>query len=174
MPTYEKTHGLRTLRFDAGAPQDFDNIAAVAAAAANTTVQARYPVPQRCKIFKVVANFSAIGTGGAHSFNIVQGNVAEGAVGAVDTVSPNGTIVLAADANLANGSPDVPQVFYPAVPDAIYDTGALLTIRCVTPASTGSLTNLKVTVFLKTIDAHPAATMIPNSDGSFGFSPLAF
>jgi hypothetical protein len=171
MPTYKSENHLRSISMDAGSVQDFDNIASVAAGVANTTIQARLPVPQRCKIFKVVANFSAIGTGGAHSFNVVQGNGAEGSVGTVDTVSPNGTVLFAADVNLAGGSADVPQVFIPTVWDAIYDAGSLLTIRAVTPATTGSLSNLKITIFLKTVNAHPAATMNPSPSGNIGFDP---
>lgn len=171
MPIYKTSNSARDVRMDAGEIQDFDNIASVSAAAANTTVQARLPIPQRCKILKVAANFSAIGSGGAHSFNIVVGNGSEGSVGATDTVAPAGAILFASDQNLANGSADVPQVFYPANWDVIYDTGALLTIRCVTPASTGSLTNLKVTVFLKCENAHKAATMNPTPLGNIGFDP---
>lgn len=171
MPTYKSENHLRSIQMDAGELQDFDNVASVSAAAANTTVQARLPVAQRCKIYKVAANFSAIGSGGAHSFNIVVGNGAEGSVGSTDTVAGAGTIVFAADQNLSNGSADVPQVFYPANWDVIYDTGSLLTVRAVTPASTGSLTNLKVVIFLKCVNAHPAATMNPTPLGNIGFDP---
>lgn len=175
MPTYKSENHLRSISMDAGGYQDFDNVASVGAGVANTTVQARLVIPQRCKIFKVAVNFSAIGTGGAHKFNIVVGTGAEGSVGVVDTVSPAGTVVFSSDLALS-GSADVPTVFNVdntngGVFDALYETGSLLTLRCVTPATTGSLTNLKVALFLKPVNAHAEATMIPTPDGNYGFDP---
>lgn len=147
--------------------QDFDNVASVGAGVANTTVQARLPVPQACKIYKVVANFSAIGSGGAHSFNIVVGNGAEGSVGTTDTNAAAGTIVFSTDQALSGGTADTPQLYIPTNWDVIYPTQSLLTLRAVTPASTGSLTNLKVLLFVKFLDP------TPSSNGT-GFSPSIF
>lgn len=167
MPTYAKAHALDAIVFDGASMQDFDNVASVGAGVANTTVQARLPVPQACKIYKVVANFSAIGSGGAHSFNIVVGTGAEGSVGSVDTNAIAGTTVFQGDQNLATGTADTPQVFNAAVWDTIYPTGSLLTLRAVTPATTGSLTNLKVILLVKFIDPTP-------STNGTGFSPSIF
>lgn len=169
MPIREKTRYSGSILFDLGTPLAFDNVAAVGAGVANTAVQARLPVPQRFKIVKATANYSAIGSGGAHSIQIVVGNGAEGAVGTADTVAPAGTVVFNGDQNLANATADVPTVLYPALLDVIYDTGQLLTLRAVTPGGTGSFTNLKVTLYVCVLDAHPYAAMNPTPLGNYQF-----
>ena len=144
--------------FDTLSSLAFDNVASVGAAVANTTVQARLIVPQRCKIAKVVANYSAIGTGGAHSINVVVGNGADGAVVGADALAIAGPILLASDVDISGAGADVPTVLVPTAPgqDAIFNTGALLTLRCVTPATTGAFTNLKVMLLVALLDPWPA------------------
>ena len=165
MATYEKTHTPRTLSFDNGSSEGFDTVATVGAGVANTVIQSTFPLPQRAKIFKVVATF-ATGTG-ALAFNIVAGTVAETGVGLTDTVALPGTTVFAGDQVVTNAAL-VPQVFAPANYDVIYETGQLLTLRLTTVATTGAATNVKVLVFLKYIDAGPSFTgIVPGSLTSF-------
>jgi hypothetical protein len=156
-----KTHQFTSWQFDALMFEAFDNVASVGAGAANTTVQARLPIPQRCKIAKIVANYSAVGTGGAHSINIVVGTGAEGTVpveiepGTVDPVAVAGTVVFTADQAIQVAGADVPTQLIPTRPDVVYNTGALLTLRCVTPGATGSFTNLKVGLCMAPVDVAP-------------------
>jgi len=148
-----KSHSTSSIQFDALVAGAFEPIAAVGAGIANTVVQARLPLPFRCKIRRVVAVASAIGTGGAHTVQIVVGTGAPGAVGPQDAVAPGGAIVLSTPLALATA--DLPVAAVPTEPDAIYPVIGLLTLRVVTPAGTGSLTNLRVTLALVPIDGFP-------------------
>lgn len=72
----------------------FDNVASVTNGVANTTIQARIPIVQRCKIPKVSVNYSAIAsTEGNHLFNIVLGNgtYTTGGTKAAATTTASGT-----------------------------------------------------------------------------------
>ena len=162
MPKYGKNRGNTAITFDAIDFQDFDNVAAVAAATANTVVQARLPMPQRFKIFKVGVVYSAIGSG-THSFNIIVGpGVSIGANTVKDASTVLGNSVFQTD-QVLTAAADIGQTFIPTNFDTIYDVqGAAgpssfcpLTLRVTTPAATGSLTNFKVVLLLCSVDALP-------------------
>jgi hypothetical protein len=148
-----KSHATSSIQFDSLCAAAFEPIAAVGAGIANTVVQARLPLPFRCKIRRVVAVASAIGTGGAHTVQIVVGTGAPGAVGPQDNVAAGGASVFATP--LALVTADLPAGATPSEPDVIYPSIGLLTLRVVTPAGTGSLTNLRVTLAIVPVDGFP-------------------
>lgn len=179
-------------RFDAVAPFAFDLVASVGANVANTTVQARLPVPSRMKIQKVCVDYSAIAdTTGDHKFNIVlgTGSYTQGSVVPDDTgryvgalavqvpggiapvsVGTNGEALFSADIALTAAA-DTPVVFIPTNYDGIIEQGSLLTLRVVTPASTGSISNLKVTLVACLVA--PYAGMAPDYPQSSWAVPSA-
>lgn len=148
-----KSHATSSIQFDAMCAGAFEPVAAVGAGVANTVVQARLPLPFRCKIRRVVAVASGIGTGGTHSIQIVVGTGAPGAVGPQDGLAAGGNIVLSTP--LALVTADLPAGATPTEPDVIYPAVGLLTLRAVTPGATGSLTNLRVTLAIVPVDGFP-------------------
>jgi hypothetical protein len=177
MPTKNsKSEDWQAYCFDSvSADAAFDNVASVGAAVASTTVQARWAAPTRLKIPKVVVNFSAIAAStGTHKFNIVIGTGAELGVAIPDdtgryvgatavtipggipsvSVAAAGQSLWAADQTLLAVA-DTPTVFIPTNYDGIIEQGTLLTLRVVTPASTGSISNLKVQFVTVVVDPYP-------------------
>lgn len=154
-----KAHSRSAIEWDGAIALVFDNVASVGAAAANTTVQARLPLPFRCKIRGAAGNLSAIGSGGTHSYSVVKGTGTPGAAASQETLAAANATAIPAT-TLATG--DTPVTAAPTEPDAIYAKGDLLTLRAVTPASTGSMTNLKVVLFVVPIDGQPESTNVRN------------
>lgn len=150
-----KSHSVSSLVFDTLGTEDFDVVASVGAGVANTVVQARLPLPMRCKIRRVCAVASAVGTGGAHSINLTVGTGTPGASGPQDGVAPANASVFTPGSGPVIAAADTPVVATPTEPDAIYPAGTLLTLRAITPAGTGSLTNLKVMLAVVPIDGNP-------------------
>lgn len=72
---------------------------------------------------------------------------------AVVSVGSNGQALFSTDQDLTNAA-DTPQVFIPTNYDGIIEQGTLLTLRCITPATTGSITNLKVTLVGCVVDPY--------------------
>jgi len=73
--------------------------------------------------------------------------------------APPGTPVFASDMALVEPAPGTmtqgQNPYVPASYDVIYPQGTVLTLRAVTPASTGSITNLGVTLLLACFDVKP-------------------
>lgn len=193
MPTkVAKEEVSSAYRFDAVSFLGFDNVATIGAAVAQTTVQARLLAPTRMKIAKVGVNYSAIAaTTGTHLFNIVLGNgaytagnvvpddtgryvgpLAQALPGGIAPTSPgvNGQALFAANQPLTSAA-DAPAVFIPTNYDGIIEQGTLLTLRVVTPASTGSITNLKVVLAAIAVD--PYAGQAPGYSESTWAVPSA-
>lgn len=150
------------VRFNCLSYQDFDGVASIGAAAVNTTVQGiPLVLPLRTKILKVAVSYTAIGTG-THKFNIVMGTTAE--LGTVPQKTQDGLSISVANGNLGAagqsvfaadqtlGLANVGQIFVPDVTDGYWEAGSVLTLRVVTPASTGSLTNFKVVLLVSPYD----------------------
>ena len=171
------------------------NVAAIGAAQVNTTVQAAFVTPARCKISSVALYASSVeGVAGDHLFNIVVGSgayaqgttvqndnvtlpyynkaatvppqqIAGGGSGITTNFAQDGQALFAADVaiNAANtpnigvggGSAvfgDVPTALAGAVlaaSDAVFERGQLITLRFVTPAAVGALTNVLVSAVLE-------------------------
>ena len=153
MPKTGKSHSVSSIVFDTLGLESFETVASVGAGVTNATVQSRLPLAVRCKIRKMVATCSAIGTGGTHSVNIVVGTGAAGAIGGQDAQAAAGASLFTTAQALSVA--DTPVVSTPTEPDVIYAAGALLTLRAVTPASTGLFTNLKVSIALIPVDGAP-------------------
>lgn len=68
-------------------------------------------------------------------------------------VGTNGMALFSQDQSLESAA-DTPQVFIPTNYDGIIEQGTLLTVRVVTPASVGSITNLKVTLCVVVVDPY--------------------
>ena len=154
MPKTGKSHSTSSVVFDSICGAGFDTVPSVGAGIANTVVQSRLPLPFRCKIRRVVATASAVGTGGNHTVQIVVGTGAPGAVGGQDALAIAGNIVLSTPLVVATA--DLPVGATPTEPDVIYPAIGLLTLRVVTPGATGSLTNLRVTLALVPVDGFPS------------------
>jgi hypothetical protein len=148
-----KSHAQSSIQFDSLCGAGFDTVAAVGAGIANTVVQSRLPLPFRCKIRRIVATASALGSGGAHTVQLVVGPGAPGALGPQDQLAVAGNIALTTPLTVA--AADTPVAATPSEPDTIYSPGLLLTLRVVTPGATGSLTNLRVTLALVPVDGFP-------------------
>ena len=176
MPTkVSKQESWQAYVFDAlAANAAFDLVGSVTSGVANTTIQAYWPVVTRIKIPKVVVTYSAINAStGTHKFNIVLGTGAELGVavpddtgryvGALAQANPGGfppvqvgaagQSLFLADQGLTAVA-NTPTVFIPTNYDGIIEQGTLLTLRVVTPASTGSLTNLKVCFCTVVVDPY--------------------
>ena len=148
-----KSHAQSSIQFDALCGAGFDTVPSVGAGIANTVVQSRLPLPFRCKIRRIMATASAIGTGGAHTVQIVVGTGAPGAVGPQDALAVAGNVALSTPLVLTTA--DLPVGATPTEPDTIYPAIALLTLRVVTPGATGALTNLRVTLAIVPVDGFP-------------------
>jgi hypothetical protein len=148
-----KSHSTSSIVFDTLGAGGFETVPSVGAGIANTVVQSRLPLPFRCKIRRVVATASAIGTGGAHTVQIVVGTGAPGALGPQDNLAAGGNIVFTTPLVLTTA--DLPVGATPSEPDTIYPAIGLLTLRVVTPAGTGALTNLRVVLALVPVDGFP-------------------
>jgi hypothetical protein len=162
--TLNKVHFPNSVAYDGFTQVPFDNVASIGASVANTTITGRVVLPFNMKIFGAYVNFSATGTALAnHALNIVMGTAAEaGTVPAnwdpntsTMTLAVTGQSILAADFALSTQVADTPFAIAATNPDAVWPKGALMTLRAVTPASTGSFTNLKVTLFGVPFDIKP-------------------
>jgi hypothetical protein len=154
VPTLAKQHWLNAYLYDALGIEAFDNVPSIGAGVANTTIQAYYPLAVNIKIYAVVVIYSAIA--GSDAVNIVYGTAAEGAVptGSNDPQAVSGTPVFSADQALSAAA-NTPTIFIPTNPDVVYPAGGLLTLRAVTQATTGSISNLKVQFVYRIIDLAP-------------------
>lgn len=150
--TLGKTH-FNSLVFDTWGITEFDNVASVGANVALTAVQARLPIPCNCRILRVSANASAFV--GAVTMDVVLGTGARtGTVPAKDVVATAGQGLFATAPAVITVA-DTPSVVVPDVPDGIWPLGGLLTLRVTTIVTTGSLTNLKVTLLISPVDLTP-------------------
>lgn len=122
------------------------------ASVANTTVQDVFVVPQRCVIPKLVIVYhtGAAYVSGSDKWNVVMngtvlaavtGTTETGASPAAQTVGTAGQSLFAADKAFAQASVSK---FYcvdgvvPDVPEAVWDTNTLLTLRLVTTSAAGT------------------------------------
>jgi hypothetical protein len=149
---YDAAGGISAYGFDTVSMVWFPLVPSIGAGVANTVIQASIPLAQRCEIVKVVLNFTAIGTG-VHSFNIVSGTGVEGVIGSAWTVAAAGAIVFSADQTFSVQAANTPAIYLPSVMTVWYDTASLLTLRVVTPAATGSISNLSVGMLVNMVDA---------------------
>lgn len=154
-----KTHYVRSIVFDTASVIAFDNVASVAAGVANTAIQARVAVPCRCKVLNATGNLSAIGSGGTHSFSVVKGTGAPGAAPSEDTLAAANATLIPATALV---TADTPVTVAATQPDGILAKGDLVTLRAVTPATTGSMTNLKVALTIVPMDGNPGSNSARN------------
>lgn len=170
--------------------ENFPTVASAGAGVANTTIQAYYVLPTRCKINKVVFACTALAAvTGTHKFNIVvgtgaytQGSVASndnsydqalpGGLGYCTNPAVTGNALFAADVpivtagNTALSNSEMAggfttgaggyAIFIPTSYDAVYKNGALLTLRFVTPGSTGSFTNVVVGFLFEPVSVRPS------------------
>lgn len=169
---------------------------------ANTTVQARYVLPQPSKIAKVAFSCTAIDALTGDSFNIVMGgsSYTQGTVAPPDNYltygyptayAVNGDALFAADVPLnatnipglstGSGGSGVLIPYQRTTPngtwgpsgtaasptlgtllsgsyDSVFPAGAVLTVRFTTNASTGSISNVDLTLLLEVIDPAPDFT----------------
>ena len=207
-----KSRNVNSVGFNSLFQNDFDNVASVGAAQANTSVIGYVVLPQAAKVLKVAVSCTAVNAVTGHSFNIVMGITGaytQGTIGPQDpsqlfgsppsaaftfngaTYQPyaqNGQALFAADVVInATSFPGNPQlggpstnanggmgtalatttggttVLVPTVWDCVYPAGAVLTLRATTPSSTGSISNLKVSLLCQVIDPCPqSSSAIPN------------
>jgi hypothetical protein len=201
-----KSHHLESWEFDALAPVRFSEIASLGAGVVSTAIQARFVLPQACKIPKVAISCTAIDSlAGTDAFNIVVGN------GAYDTAivtppwddqntwgyptqfatagqalfaqdvqftaanfpgyfiqQPDGTVLTIAAA-MTTGAGGV-GVFVPTVWDAVFPAFTVLTVRAITTASTGSITDLDITLLTAAVDQYPSGPR----DGNDGVPSLGW
>lgn len=137
----------------------FPLVASVGAGVANTTVQGTWVNPYSyIYLWDVVASVSASGTGGTHSVDIF--NAFSG--GATRLVTPinitTGLAALTTFSGRFQASPILAPMSDPELASAgqgtlatwrstyVFTRGTVFSLRCVTPAATGSLTNLFVSM----------------------------
>lgn len=175
--TKGKQHSPTSVGFDQLSVESFDTVATIGAGVANTTVQAVVPCATNFKILRASVAYTAIAAAtGTHKVNVVVGTGAEAGTAAPNdnydtsgtyTFATAGQSIAAADVGLT-ATAGTPQQITPDNPDAIYQAGSLLTLRVVTPASTGSISNLKVQLLIKpydTLETRPSnAAFNPSTD----------
>lgn len=162
--TLSKVHFPNAVTYDGLTQIEFDNVASVGAAVANTTITGRAILPFNMKLFGIYVNFSATGTAlTGHKVNVVMGTVAEAGTAPANwdpntstmTVAITGQSLNATDTALSTQVADTPFSILSDHPDAVWPAGALMTLRVVTPSSTGSFTNLKVVMYGVPFDINP-------------------
>ena len=107
-------------------------VASVAASAVEGTVQATTVSPVAGEIRRVIFNCTAIGSGGTHSATIYRG--------ANEALTANSTLTTA-------NTPVTNSTFVAA--EKAVAAGDIITLRAVTPASTGSYTNLEAIAVIR-------------------------
>lgn len=115
----------------------FDPVASVGASAAVTNVIDHIGIPYRHKVVGAVGMAEELGTGGAHQFAVYN---TEGTPAAV--VSP--TTISTANVGVVGGS---------ILRNTEKAAGYHYTVRAVTPASTGSMTVLRVGIIIEKMDS---------------------
>lgn len=180
MPTYQKSHNQRSVTFDAGSALSFDVVASVAINAAVGTVQAILPLPADFKVFHVGVAYTGTAATAQIQIGTGTGNLSGATVGTTDVNAPANTVLFATPPTLSAAA-GTTQMFIPDVPDCIYAgsnsfigvASPALTLRAITNG-TGTIANLKVTLFGKFVDQHQAATMEPTPAGNYGYDPSTF
>jgi hypothetical protein len=166
-----KSHDIDGVGFDAISQVTFPAVASVGAGNTATSTSILY-LPQACKIVKVGVYCSAIDAVTGDSFNIEVGTGTPlTTVGGADTqrvygyptvAAVAGSLVFVADVgftvanfpNLATGTGGY-NVFIPTNWDTIYiPQNGPLNLYTTTTASTGSITNLQVTLTIICIDTN--------------------
>jgi hypothetical protein len=82
--------------------------------------------------------------------------------------NPNGSVVIPA-ITTATGTGNWAQYFVPNNPDAVWPQGAVMTLRLVTPASTGSITNLCIGAYF---EPQPMSPTYPSSQQAPAYVPV--
>lgn len=173
-----KSHSIDSIVFDSLCVLGQFPIVSPSAGVARTTIQGRILIPQAFKISKVAVYCSAIDALTGDSFNIVVGAGSPNTSGAASNVAPPdnqrnngyptafaaaGNLVFATDVpfNAANGFATATggvNEFCPTNYDGCYLPG-ILTLRVTTNASTGSITNLLVSISGVLIDTNCASNL---------------
>ena len=184
MATYNTSQATNTLQFDSAAPFAFDGVASVGNNVALSTVQAVLPLPFDCKIYHVSVAYAGTKTGTVQLQIVTGTGSGSGAtVGTADTAAPANTILFAT-APTITAAAGITQCFYPDVFDVIYQGAnaslsiapSCLTLRFITSngGSDGISSLTKVTLGLKPVNSHTAATYDTTPAGNYTFDPSVF
>jgi len=146
----------------------FDNVATINANTAQTTIQARVPLPQDVQVVKVTANVSAIS--GSPAIQVVYGSGTPGttaplpsAPDVANPIAPVTTTLFSAPVCVA--AANAPLNIATAVPEAVFEQASpgpnpggagvgMLTLRVLSGAG-DTASNLKVTMLVRDIDPYP-------------------